>query len=207
MPSHMAFRGRLITTACMYHLTFEHVSTNVKHVSTFHHAAYCTCTLAVQIPMKNIITLLGKWTPKTAEVPPDPTTVAGKNVNDVLKILRSGRRDPKTTPIVIDHGSSRLNYAVGYSPCITASRGKAGGHWAVWKSSRLTMQDMMLLMGVQPSRVAGWETVISKPQMGFIIGNAIPMPLLARILCRLLVSAGLVRVLPDPFIQGPSPRC
>ena len=101
----------------------------------------------MQIPMQNIIKLLGTWNAKTAQAPPDPNTVAGKHVHEVLNILKSDKLDPKTSPIVIDHGSSNLNYAVGYSPCITASRGKAGGHWAVWKSSRLSMEDMMLLMG------------------------------------------------------------
>ena len=155
--------------------------------------------LNMQIPMQNIIKLLGPWNAKAAQAPPDPNTVAGNHVHEVLNILKSGKRDPKTSPIVIDHGSSNLNYAVGYSPCITASRGKAGGHWAVWKSSRLSMEDMMLLMGVRPKRVAGWDKVISKAQMGYIIGNAIPMPLLARIMCRLLPAAGLCKKIPDPF--------
>eukprot|EP00969_Alexandrium_andersonii_P362607 15460093-Alexandrium_andersonii.AAC.1 len=61
------------------------------------------------------------------------------------------------------------------------------------------MDEMIMLMGVDPARVAAWPEVINKAAMGQIIGNAAPVPLLVRIFARMLPAAGLTEDIADPF--------
>ena len=61
------------------------------------------------------------------------------------------------------------------------------------------MEDMFRLMGVEPERLNGWQHVTSETNMGTIVGNAVPVPLLIRILSRFLYAAGLVsKPIKDP---------
>lgn len=54
-----------------------------------------------------------------------------------------------TDPIVVDMHSSRMNWANGYSPCLTASRAASGGHWLLWAQRSMTTHEMMRLMGLR----------------------------------------------------------
>ncbi len=98
------------------------------------------------------------------------------------------------TPVIIgaQASSGRRNIAVGYSPCLTASRCANRGHWVSTTQAWMTCNDMLRLQGVRPARLAGWRTAVAERQLGHIAGNAVPVPLLGRILERLLPAAGLV---------------
>ena len=64
----------------------------------------------------------------------------------------------------------------------------------------MTTDEMVGLMGVDPCRVRGWQHVVSQAQFHGVIGNAVPVPLLERILIRALPAAGLVQhAIPDKY--------
>lgn len=48
----------------------------------------------------------------------------------------------------------------------------------------------MALQGMDPAQLAGWRDIIPETQMGHIIGNAVPIPLMTRVLQMLLYSIG-----------------
>ena len=122
---------------------------------------------------------------------------------DALIAITAKGDDPLAIPAVIDHGSSKLNYAIGYSPCLTRSRAMSHGHWVTCLQREMTTGDMLRLQGVDEWRVRGWKRHISEVQFHAVIGNAIPIPLIERILMRALYAAGLVRFcLHDRYEDG-----
>ncbi len=113
--------------------------------------------------------------------------------------------NPFATPVIIDAQASRrrLNFAVGYSPCLTATRCANKGHWVSTTQAWMTCNDMLRLQGVRPARLAGWRTAVTERQLGHIAGNGVPVPLLGRILERLLPAAGLVSPGAAVWTSGP----
>ena len=78
----------------------------------------------------------------------------------------------------------------GQSPCLTRGRAGAGGHWVSSRSRLLTVQEMLILQGMAANvRRAG----ISDRQLGLMIGNAMSVNVLERLLVRLLPGVGLLR--------------
>ena len=57
---------------------------------------------------------------------------------------------------MVDDQSSRLNLALGYSPCLTRARGGGGGHWLLWLASRMSSNQMVALVGLAPARTTDW---------------------------------------------------
>ena len=98
---------------------------------------------------------------------------------------------PHKDAIIIDHMGSKVNWAAGYSPCITATRGAAGGHWISHLRRVMTVSEMIALMGVRPERARGWLGALSKADFGHVIGNAVHVGLLKRLLAEALSAAGL----------------
>ena len=78
------------------------------------------------------------------------------------------------------------------SPCLTASRSAAGGHWVVSRGRRFTF-EMAKLMGVAPRRLKAWDSsCLTAAQRGHILGNAVPVSLLRRVLEGALPAVGLL---------------
>ena len=126
------------------------------------------------------------------KLPPAKQSIACRNVLKALKDASSRQQiDGLREPIIVDVDSSNLNYAVGYSPCLTRTRAMNGGHWATHVQRRLNTREMLMLMGVQPSRVQRWHLVMSERQFRGVIGNAVCVPVLRRILERLFHAVGL----------------
>ena len=105
---------------------------------------------------------------------------ARTNVQAVEHTLCSYEIDPATVPVAIDCFSSRCNYAIGYTPCLTASRGSQRGFWITWKSHGfLSVEEMLKLQGFDPAQVV---QTISDNQMGKMIGNAFTQTIMEKLL-------------------------
>ncbi len=127
-----------------------------------------------------------------AALPPESQTVARRNVIRALKSIADGDcLNPYKAPAVIDCDSSKGGYNVGYSPCITASRGAAGGHWISSRGRRFTVNEMVKLMGVDPARVHDATENESARVMGQILGNAVPATLIRKVYEKLLPAIGI----------------
>ena len=101
--------------------------------------------------------------------------------------------DPLATTIIIDCDSSRLNWQIGCSPCLTVTRACAGGHWVSTRQRRMTSTEMLKLMGVRPQRLGKWKAVIKQRELHKIIGNAVPIGLLVAVINGMLDSVGHAR--------------
>lgn len=123
-------------------------------------------------------------------LPPKSQTTAHRNVQLTVKALLESHEDPFRDPWVIDCDSStnRMKYWKGLSPCLTHSRYR--GHWITNRGRRLTLTEMMRLMGMMTPE-AGFTVVVSETQLGKQIGNAMSCNVLERLLVRLLPAAGL----------------
>ena len=146
----------------------------------------------MQAPVASITDLLDSSIAMPAKQSSYPTSI-GRFTNVVLAYEKAKQRghDPNTDPIIVDYNSSSLNWAGGYSPCITAARGSQGGHWVSHLRRHLTWEEMVKLMGVRPTRVQAWEGSLTNTECGRVIGNAVHVGVLRRLLAAVLRSAGL----------------
>ena len=71
----------------------------------------------------------------------------------------------------------------GVSPCLTKNRAASKGHWLTKESRWMTRNEVLALMGVSESDFP--HGVVSA-------GNAVPIPLVQRVIDSLLKSAGLM---------------
>ena len=149
------------------------------------------------VPMRDLLDILDK--PKSVDLqpfpgrlPPESSGTKRRNVLAALTKLTEEGHDALSIPAVVDHGSTGLNFAIGYSPCITKARATTHGHWVTCLQKEMSINDMVRLQGVPEWRVRGWKSHIREGHFLGIIGNAIPVPLLERILMRALYAAGLI---------------
>jgi len=132
-------------------------------------------------------------------LPPARQTGARKHVQALLTAMRKEGLDPATAGLIVDCDGTRCHSMCGVSPCITRTRACNGGHLVLSRGRRLTIQEQERLFGlhVQPPR-GGRSVAVQRPPgvsvraWGAIIGNSIPVPLLARVLCKALPASGLL---------------
>ena len=80
---------------------------------------------------------------------------------------------PKTYPIIVDAGSSKLNYGLNVSPCLTRSRCNARMYWSLMHGRVLSVAELGRLQGFD---VSAMRVRITEPQLGSLIGNAFSKP-------------------------------
>lgn len=116
-----------------------------------------------------------------------------RNVRFVLEKLKADGIDGLRSRYVADIGGSvdRVNYMEAVSPCLTRSRASSGGHWLTWKQRKMHISEIFALQGVSAKRIP--EDILSERQMGAIAGNAVPVPLLRRVMRALFQAAGLTQ--------------
>lgn len=156
--------------------------------------------IVCQVPMRNIDEFIGlSGDPRRDDPPslnwpgrlPSGKTERG-NVRFVLEKLKAEGIDGLKSRHIVDIGGSRdrVAYMEGVSPCLTRARASSGGHWLTWKQRKMTPAEVLALQGVSLGRLP--EGVLSDRQLGAIAGNAVPVPLLARVLKALFLAAGLL---------------
>ena len=127
--------------------------------------------------------------------PPLSQSHARTSVNECYKQMRANNLDPASTSMVIDVDSSHPTMMFNCSPCLTRSRAGAGGHWVTCRGRRFTISEMQRLMGIGLQAPDGSRVQIEQPQevsdrqWAMLLGNAIPVPILQRLLARLMTFA------------------
>ena len=106
-----------------------------------------------------------------------------------LQQLCSAGHNPHKDTWIIDVFSSKIHGMKGQSPCLTRTRCGAGGHWVSNLSRLLTVPEMLSLQGMSSNTLN--RVGISNRQMGLMIGNAMSVNVLERLLLRLLPAVGL----------------
>jgi site-specific DNA-cytosine methylase len=106
-----------------------------------------------------------------------------------LASLRAKGHNPDRETWIIDIFGNWTHGMLGKSPCLTRTRAAAGGHWITTRSRLMSVPEMLRLQGMSPAlNCVG----ITERQMGCMIGNAMSVNVLERLLVRLLPAVGLV---------------
>jgi DNA (cytosine-5)-methyltransferase 1 len=132
------------------------------------------------------------------DLPATSSTTANNNVTRLLHSIADQGRDPFFEPWVLDCDSSpdrsRGIYAI--SPCLTRARGR--GHWITNRGRRLNISEMLRLQGWN----GPFNQVVTDSQMGELLGNAISVNVMQRLLCKVLPATGLCPPgsVPDPWV-------
>ena len=147
-----------------------------------------------EVPMKDLSEFIdGGAAPFGFDFPGRMPSSTGAKTNerleDALMKLQEKGLDPLRNQYVIDIDSSNTHSSLGYSPCLTRTRAGNGGHWLSWKQRRMNLNEILRLQGVQPELVP--RGIITDRQIAMVAGNAVPIPMLSRVIDALLVSSGL----------------
>ena len=106
-----------------------------------------------------------------------------------LEKLRARGDNPEDDPWIINVFGRDPHGMRGRCPCLTRARAGSGGHWVSNRSRLLSIEEMLALQGM-PADVR--REGISNRQLGLMIGNAMSVNVLERILVRLLPGVGLL---------------
>jgi len=96
--------------------------------------------------------------------------------------------DVKDMPYVVDVDASqdRSHEMLDTSPCLTRSRYR--GHWLLHKGRRMTLREMARLQGIDLGKL---NMVVTKSEMGQLIGNAMTVPVVGAVIEQALQAMGL----------------
>ena len=122
-------------------------------------------------------------------------------VKNAFKAVWGEGIDPRVTPVAIDVGCTAAWASKGVNICKTILRGRAAafGYWVSSRGRPLSITELMKALGIKPSELAGWENTISRSQMGAMLGNFVPVPLIGSVLQSAMYAAGLLASNNDPF--------
>jgi DNA-cytosine methyltransferase len=155
------------------------------------------------LPPASIKGFLDKRKPQEslANLPPKTQTLARNHVRSVLRSLEVrgvSKEQLERNPVIVDVDGSKCHHMSGTSPCLTRARAQSGGHWVLTRGRRLTLREQERLFGLHISPPNGGRAVsverppgVSQRAWGAIIGNSIPIPMLARVLHSVLHAAGM----------------
>lgn len=123
-------------------------------------------------------------------------------------VLRAIRRELAKDPsfnlaqksLVVDIGCSmkRMNHMVNRFPTITSARARSCGWWIVNIGRQVTLRDLFLLQGIDPNAYDYKGAGISASHMGSMLGNAMSLNILERLLPRVLDLVGIKAHAPKP---------
>lgn len=120
---------------------------------------------------------------------PVMTSKTRERLQAYLASLRAKGHNPDRETWIIDIFGNWTHGMLGKSPCLTRTRAAAGGHWITTRSRLMSVPEMLRLQGMSPAlNCVG----ITERQMGCMIGNAMSVNVLERLLVRLLPAVGLV---------------
>ena len=154
----------------------------------------CAMVWPQPMPMRTLTSFFRKKLPpnELAQVTPPSGTVARRNLQVSYDRARRQGIEPLKKPVIVDLWSTNPNWSATRSPCLTAGRAKGGGHWISTLGRTMTSEEMMRLQGVDPRRVMRHAKTVSKATLNQVIGNAISVPILERVLEALFFSAGML---------------
>jgi len=139
-------------------------------------------------------------------LPPASQSTARRNVEKYHALAAKKGINLATSTAVIDVDGTKGHVMHNKCPCVTRTRGATGGHWVVCRGRRTTESELEKLFGLHLSPPSGGQAVsLAKPTemparvWGGILGNSIPIPLLARVLALALPNAKLTGSIHDPW--------
>ena len=116
---------------------------------------------------------------------------------DAFSQIENARLDRRNNDdvIVVDIDAAKVNWMYGVSPCLTRTRA-AVGFYLPARGRRMTLAERFRLQGI-PLRVLQYRQGISDRQLGMMVGNALSLNVLERLLVRILRACGLRKPVKD----------
>jgi site-specific DNA-cytosine methylase len=142
------------------------------------------------VPMEKLSAFLGKNT--LPECIPTNNTQVTNLVRLLEKIKDSANENPFRVMYALDLNHSQTygdNYQREKSPALTRSRAGSGGFYLSAYKRWMTTSDMMRLQGM-PAKIN--KHTATPRQFNMMFGNAMTMPLLARLIRMVLGAAGII---------------
>ena len=132
-----------------------------------------------------------KATDKPCRLPraPRASSLARKACQEVF---RAGV-DPREVPVAVDVDASPrfASYGVNICKTMTKSRAATGGFWVSTRGRKMTLQEIMRVSGLQDDEL-GWKSAgVTEKQVGGMLGNSVPVPLMAAVLRQAMIAGGL----------------
>ena len=111
--------------------------------------------------------------------------------------------NPLTVPCAIDVDASKKFFTMGINEAktVTRSRGLAGGPWITTRGRRTTPTELLKLQGFKETEVPWQKADVTASQLGAMLGNAVPVPVMGHVLSAAMLSAGITATrapFPDP---------
>ena len=122
---------------------------------------------------------------------------AAKNILLALAYIEANGGAAESEEWIVNTGGVSSHCMKGMCPCITKHRGGGRAFYSTKRQRFLTIPEMMMLQGVDPSTFPQWELHISRPKMGAIVGNSMSLNVMERIVRHLLHSLGYPVSLPS----------
>ncbi|CAE7765712.1 haeIIM [Symbiodinium sp. CCMP2592] len=113
------------------------------------------------------------------------------------QVWKKQKLDPRQVPVAVDIDCSPrfASYGVNQLKTLTKSRGSCGGHWLSNRGRKMTINELMRVTGINPIELRGYkEEGISDAQLGGMLGNSIPVPLILGVLTQAMKAGGLLFV-------------
>lgn len=137
----------------------------------------------------------------TKALPPPHQRRARKHVKMAYRKMLERGINPRRNFLAVDVDGSDKFQSVGHDamPTITAQRGRACAWWLSLVGRRINLPELFKFQGLRSAELGDWQSAgISDGHMGHMLGNAVSLNVVERIMSRALFSAGLVRRrLPD----------
>ena len=96
-------------------------------------------------------------------------------------------------PVLVDIDCSKQYSTVGVNIArtLTRTRGEQGGPWVSTRGRRVSIDEMVKIMGFFPKEVPWEASGLSKGQLGAMLGNSVAVPVISAVLAEALYAAGL----------------
>lgn len=109
------------------------------------------------------------------------------------KVFQSIGINPCEVPVFIDCDCSAkfLTYGVDEARTITRARGGTGGPWVSSRGRKTNTNELLRLMGFEPSEVPWVAAKLSQRQIGQLLGNSVCPPVIGMVLAEAMYAAGL----------------
>ena len=135
-------------------------------------------------------------TPSKNDVPGKlPPTVMGKErcKEAFKKVYQKQNVNPLEKPVLVDIDCSKRYSTVGVNIArtLTRSRGAVGGPWVSTRGRRVSIHEMVKIMGFFPEEVPWEASGLSQRQIGAMLGNSVAVPVISAVLAEALYAAGL----------------
>ncbi|CAE7250140.1 bsp6IM [Symbiodinium sp. CCMP2456] len=143
-----------------------------------------------EVPMRPITDFIpGDPTRRGTDYPgPLPRTMTTRrNLIKLLTRLEKEGKDPLGAHYICDLASMTPRAVLGWSPCLTRARCTTGGHWLAWRQRWMHLREICLLQGLDSELLR--TDRVSQRELAMMAGNAIPIPLLARVLQGVLAAS------------------